>query len=184
MTATELPDPADPLELSWLLGAWYVLFSNRGDWRGRTHPRVEHDLLSPDPFGRARMQVTLRFRSPDLLGRAKPRLAVATALADPVGPLGRFSVHGHGLARVSITRTSFAIVDPERRWAAAWHGRSSLGNPAGLDLYTRDPSISQARLDAMLAELRAHPFLGTDLRCDGLFATTQDWFPPEPYRLG
>lgn len=178
----ELPEPAAELELEWLLGAWYVLFSNRVEWRGRTHPRVDHEALEPEPSGRARVQIVQRFRSPDLLGRAKHRVAVATAVAEADGPLGRFLVHGQGLARLSSSRASFAIVEPQRRWAAVWHGRSSLGAAAGLDIYTRDPSIPQAQLDAMLAGVRAHSFLGP--RCAGLFATTQDWIPPEPYRLG
>ncbi|MFO7567964.1 MAG: hypothetical protein R6X02_35310 [Enhygromyxa sp.] len=181
MASSELPDPPARLELEWLLGAWYVLFSNRPDWRARTHPRIEHDLLEADSSGRARVQVSLRFRSPDLLGRAKHRLALATALADPDAPLGQFTVHGHGLARVSSSRLGFAIVEPKQRWAAVWHSRSSLGAAAGLDIYTRDPSVSQARLDAILAAIREHEFLGS--RCGGLAATTQHWFPIEGYRL-
>src|SRR5690606_16571215 len=175
-------DPAARLELEWLLGAWYVLFSNRSEWKvRRSHPRVEHQLLEPEPGERVRMLITTRFRSPDLLGREKHRLAVATAVAGPDEALGHFTAHGQGLARVSSSRVSFAIVEPERRWAAVWHGRSSLGAAAGLDISTRDPSIAQARLDLMLAELRAPPFLGT--RCGGLFSITHDWFPPERYRL-
>jgi hypothetical protein len=180
--ALDFPDPAPKLELEWLLGAWYVLFSNRAELRGRTHARVEHDMLEPESSGLARLQVTLRFRSPDLLGREKARLLVWSATAEPSAPAGRFVVHGQGLARVSSSRSCFPIIEPEQRWAVAWHGRSSLGGAAGLDIYSRDPSISQARLDAILAALRAHPFLRDHE--GSLFATVQDWFPPEPYRLG
>jgi hypothetical protein len=42
-------------------------------------------------------------------------------------------------------------------------------------------------LDEVLAQVRAHPFLSGEeagrLRCAGLFATVQDWRPPQPYRL-
>jgi hypothetical protein len=128
------------------------------------------------------MQVTLRFRSSDLLGREKTRESFSTATAEPGQPVGRFVVHGQGLARVSVSRLCFAIVEPEQRWAAVWQGRSTLGGSAGLDIYSRDPSLPQARVDAILAALRSHPFLRE--RSVGLFATEQDWFPPEPYRLG
>ena len=157
-----------------------MLFSNRAELRSRTHPRIEHDLLEPES-GQARMQITLRFRSPDLLGREKGRLLISTATAEPGRARGCFVVHGQGLARVSSSRLCFPIVDPEQRWAVAWQGRSSLGGSAGLDIYSRDPSLPQARVDAILAAVRSHPFLRE--RSVGLFATLQDWFPPEPYRL-
>lgn len=179
----DLPDPAAKLELASLLGAWYVLFSNRAELRARSHPCVEYQPREPELGEPTRMLIALRFRSPDLLGRTKARLQVETATAEPGAPLGRFFVHGHGLARVSSSRLCFPIVEPERRWAAAWHGRSSLGAAAGLDIYSRDPSISQAQLDTILAAVRAHPFLRVADRSAGLFATTQDWFPPSPYRL-
>lgn len=176
VAALELPEPDPKLELEWLLGAWYVLFSNRAELRERTHPRVELDRLDAE-----RMQVSLRFRTQDLLGREKARLLVSTAAAEPGGPVGRFLMHGHGLARMSVSRVCFAIVEPQQRWAAVWQGRSTLGNAAGLDLYSRDPSVTQAQLDAMLAAVRGHPFLRE--RNGGLFATVQDWFPPQPYGL-
>lgn len=182
MGALDLPDPDAKLELAWLLGAWYVLFSNRAELRTRTHAHVEIDRLQPGANKAERMQISLRSRSLDLLGRERPRLQVSSAMAEPGAPLGRFVVHGHGLARVSVSRVCFAIVEPEQRWAAVWQGRSTLGSAAGLDLYSRDPSVTQARLDAMLAAVRAHPFLRE--RSGGLFATEQDWFPPAPYQLG
>ena len=118
MSALDLPEPATRIELEWLLGAWYVLFSNRAELRARTHPRIEHDLLEPEPGGAARMRVSLHFRSLDLLGREKARLLVSTATAEPDEPVGKFVVHGHGLARVIASRACFPIVDPEQRWAA------------------------------------------------------------------
>jgi hypothetical protein len=183
VVAGELPDPLSQLELGGLLGVWYVLFSNRPDWQVRTHAQVEIEALESDLDELARLRIVQRFRSPDLLGRTKARLSVATALAEPGTPRGRYIVHGHGLARVSISRVSFPFVDPERRWAAAWHSRSSLGGAAGLDLYSRDPWIPQSRLDAILATVRAHPFFVSTAGTQGLFATVQDWIPPEPYRL-
>jgi hypothetical protein len=178
--ALELPDPAAKLELEHLLGAWYVLFSNRAELRARTHPRIEHDLLAPE-LGHARMQISLRFRSSDLLGREKARLLVSTATAELGVSVGRFVVHGQGLARVSSSRLCFPIVEHEQRWAVVWHGRSSLGGSAGVDVYCRDPSLPQARVDEIVAAVRAHAFLRE--RSEGLFATEQDWFPPELYRL-
>jgi hypothetical protein len=183
VVAGELPDPPLQLELAGLLGSWYVLFSNRSDWHARTHAQAEIEAFESALGGPARLQITVRFRSPDLLGRTKTRLSVATALAEPGVPLGRFIAHGHGLARVSISRVCFPFVEPERRWAAAWHSRSSLGGGAGLDVYSRDPWIPQTRLDEILATVRAHPFFTDAARNEGLFAIAQDWIPPEPYRL-
>ncbi len=180
MPRLDLPPPAPGLELAQLLGTWYVLFSNRADWRSRTHPRVEFDPLTPSE-DRARLQTTLRFRSADLLGRAKPRVTTAEAIAEPDDPPGLFSIRGHGLIRLSSSRFCVAIHDPERRWAVVWHGRSSLGHAPGVDVHTRDPSLPQAQVDTILAAIAEHPFLAS--RGAGLFATTQHWFPVEPYRL-
>ncbi len=82
---------------------------------------------------------------------------------------------------MSSSRLSVALLDPDDRWAVLWHGRSTLGSAAGIDIHTRDPSIPQARLDRILAAIAEHPFLAP--RSAGLFATKQHWFPPEPYRL-
>ena len=177
MARIELPDPAAPLELERLLGPWYVLFSNRSDWRTRTHPQVEWELVDAGPPS---LQTTTRFRSGDLLGRAKPRATVTETVAESGDPLGWFSVRGGGLMR-SSHRISVAAADPNYRWLVVWNGGSSLGDAAGLDIYTRDPSLPQARLDQILDVIARHPFLGA--RAAGLFATTQHWFPIEPYRL-
>lgn len=174
MRAVELPQPDARLELEWLLGAWYVLFSNRSQLRARPHPRVELEQVEPN-----RVQLALFFRSHDLLGRERNGVSLATAA--PEGPTGCFLVHGHGFARANQHRLCFPIVEPQQRWAIAWHGRSRFGGGSGLDIYTRDPSITQAQLDAILAAVRAHPFLAE--RHAGLFATEQHWIPPEPYRL-
>ena len=47
--------------------------------------------------------------------------------------------------------------------------------------------IAVGRSAAKLEQVRAHAFLGGEeagrRRCEGLFATVQDWRPPKPYRL-
>jgi hypothetical protein len=179
VSRTELPDPATSLELERLLGVWYVLFSNRSDWRTRTHPRIEWDLLDPAGQG-LRLQSTTRFRGADLLGRAKPRVSVTETVAEPDDPLGCFGVRGTGLLR-STSRMSIPLIDPDYRWLVIWNAGSSLADAAGIDVYTRDPSLPQVQLDRILAQITEHPFLRS--RAAGLYATTQHWFPIDPYRL-
>jgi hypothetical protein len=184
----DLPEPAPNFELNRSLGAWYVLASNRPCFRARTHPRVDFEPLSPDEHGHARLSGALRFCSPDLLGRAQPRLELEVAVAEGERP-GQFRVGGRGLARLGARQFCFALLDPKSRWAAIWHARSKLGSAAGLDLCSRDPTLSQAKIDAILAEVYGHVFLasadrpGQPLRCAGLVALPHHWIPPEPYRL-
>ena len=180
MASTELPDPAPELELARVLGPWYVLFtSRRSYYRERSHARVDYEALAPDPEGRARLQSSLRYRSPDLLGRSTARIAVGTAVAED--QLGQFKLRGHALARLHSGRFCFTLVDPDGRWTAVWHSRTRLGAAAGLDICTRDPSIPQARLDAILAAVQAHRSLAD---AGPLVAVTQHWIPPTPYQLG
>lgn len=186
MVPTDLPEPASGIETPRLMGAWYILITNYGFWRGRTHPRIEYDPLEPDADGRTRFRDSLRYRQRDLLGRPKQKVLVGVDVSERPG---QFTWRGDGLLRVIKSRWCVPIVDPDYRWAVTWFARSNVGTAAGLDIYTRDPSIPQALLDDILAKMRAHPFLGRPdrpgqpRRCDGLFATVQDWIPPEPYRL-
>ena len=173
------PAPAPGIALERLLGAWYLLFSNRAEWRARAHPRLELGAAEPVE-GRPTLRATFRYASADLLGRSKPRVASMLALTDPAA-LGRFEVRGSPLRRAGYPDFCVVALDPRDRWALVWHERSRLGHPPGLDLMSRDPSLTQAKLDAILAVAREHPFLAT--RTVGLVATTQHWFPVEPYRL-
>ncbi|PRP94722.1 hypothetical protein ENSA5_40450 [Enhygromyxa salina] len=181
-----LPEPAPGIETARLLGAWYVLITNDEFWRAHTHPRVDLDALAPDSEGRARIQHALRFRARDLLGRTTRELRVATDLAERDG---QFVSRGQGLRRVVVQRWSVPLVGPNYRWIVTWRARSKLGARPGLSVHTRDPSIPQALLDEILAQIRAHPFLSAaedprhGPRCARLFAPVQDWIPPQPYRL-
>lgn len=180
MALSDPPDPAANIEPERLLGAWYVLVSNHEFWRGRTHPRIEYDSLPPTIDGRARVLESRRFCAPDLLGRVQAKLVVQTGVAERPG---QFNSRGaSGLQWMQQRRSSVALTDPEYRWTVTWYTRSSLGAAPGLGVHTRDPWISQARLDHILARVRAHPFLRE--RCDGLFAPDHHWIPPQPYQLG
>ena len=180
------PEAAPDLDPLRLMGAWYVLVTNDGFWRTRTHPRIDRAPLERVPDGVPRARHSLRFRQPNLLGRVQRKHLLGT---DHAGPPGHFVWRGQGMRRLSARCWCVPIVDADYRWAIAWCARSSLGAPAGLGVYTRDPTIPQALLDDILARVRAHPFLGSPeregrpRRCDRLFATVQDWIPPRPYQL-
>jgi hypothetical protein len=186
MAAIDLPEPALAIEPSRLMGAWYLLITNVAFWRERTHPQVEYVQLPPEADGRVRFSDTLRYRQGDLLGREQRRSMEGIDVAERAG---QFAWRGKGAWWVIKTRWCVPVVDPNYRWAVAYFARSNVGTAPGLDIFTRDPSISQATLDAILSAIREHPFLGVaeqpgrPRRCDGLFATKQDWVPPSPYRL-
>jgi hypothetical protein len=156
-----------------------VLVSNDEFWRSRTHPRIDCAALAPTDDGRARVVESLRFRAPDLLGRSRPRLLVQTSEAERDG---QFSSRGPGLRWLRTRRSSVALADPAYRWTVTWYARSNFGAPPGLSVHTRDPWVSQALLDDILARIRDHAWLAE--RSDGLFAPLQHWIPPTPYRLG
>ena len=182
--AYALPDPAPGVEPERLLGAWYVLVTNQGFWRDRTHPRVEWDALASDAEA-LRVRETRRFRRPDLLGRPQRRLVVGVGVAEAPG---QFRWRGQGLRRMLEHSTCVALVDPGYRWAAVWHDGAGVSG-AGLAIHTRDPWIPKPKLDAILDQVRGHAFLGAGdrdggpRRCDQLFAPQSDWIPPEPYVL-
>lgn len=186
MAPTDLPEPAASIESSRLMGAWYILVTNYGFWRERTHPQIEYTPLSPDADGRARFLDSLRYRQGDLLGRVQRKLLAGTDVAEREG---QYTWRGKGALWVIKSRWCVPLVDANYRWAVTYFARSNVGTAPGLDIYTRDPSISQANLDEILAAIREHPFLGASdrpgrpRRCEGLFATVQDWVPPSPYRL-
>ena len=179
MTLSDLPEPAPDIVPERLPGAWYVLVTNLERWRGRMHTRVEYEALAPTADGRARMLESQRFRAPDLLGRPRAQVVVRSSVAERPGV---FSTRGTGLQWMLRGRSSVALADAEYRWIVIWYARSSFGARPGLCIHTRDPWISQARLDVILGEVRGHAFLGG--RCDGLFAPVQHWIPPQAYRLG
>jgi hypothetical protein len=182
----DLPEPAVGIEQSRLLGAWYVLITNYGFWRERTHPQLEYTPLSPDAYGRARFLDSLRYRQADMLGRVQRKLLVGIDVAEREG---QFTWRGKGPLWLIKSRWCVPLIDPNYRWMVTFFARSNVGTAPGLDICTRDPSIPQATLDEILAAIREHPFLGVPgqpgkpRRCDGLFAAVQDWVPPAPYRL-
>jgi hypothetical protein len=186
MAPTDLPEPAAGVEPARLMGAWYILITNYGFWRERTHPRIEYSPLEPDVDGRACFLDSLRYRQADMLGRVQRKLLVGTDVAERQG---QFAWRGKGLLWLIKSRWCVPLIDPDGRWLVTYFARSNVGTAPGLDIYTRDPSISQATLDEVLAAIREHPFLGDSdrpgrpRRCEGLFATVQDWVPPSPYRL-
>lgn len=181
----QLPEPAPGLESERLLGAWYVLVTNHDFWRGRTHPRVEYDALPPGVGEAPRIREVRHFRRPDLLGRPRRRVLVGTGVVEQPGQI---RWRGQGLRRVLEHCSSAALVDPDYRWVVVWQDGAGMAGP-GLGIHTRDPWIPKPRLDAILDQVRGHPFLGASgrgggpRRCDQLFAPTQDWIPPEPYVL-
>lgn len=186
MSSTDLPEPAPGIETSRFMGAWYILFSNATFWRQRTHPRVDYSELSIDDEGRTRFVDSLRYRQGDLLGREQRKSVFGV---DVVERAGQFSWRGKGTLFVVKGRWSVPLIEPDYRWAVAYFARSNVGSGPELGIYTRHPTISQATLDQILAAIHEHPFLaaaerpGQPRRCDGLFATVQDWVPPLPYRL-
>jgi len=186
MAPTDLPEAAPNIEVERLLGAWYIVVSNYGFWQRRTHPRIEYTALAPDRDGRVRMLDSLRYRQSDLLGRVQRKLLVGIDVAEQPG---RFLWRGEGMLKLVKSRWCVALVDPDYRWCVTWFARSNIGTAPGLDIYSRDPVLDQRVLDQILARIGAHPFLsqpdrpGGLRRCTGLFATTQDWIPPQAYRL-
>jgi hypothetical protein len=179
MAPHDLPEPAPDFDLPGFMGAWYILVTNYGFWRERTHPRIEY-ALRPDP---SCFSDQLRFRRFGLFGSRTKLLAGTDRMVRP----GEFVWRGDGLLGIVRSRWCVPLIDPAGQWAITWFARSNVGTAPGMDLYTRAPSIDQRTLDAVLDQVRAHPFLGGDeggrRRCEGLFATVQDWRPPKPYRL-
>ncbi|KIG18788.1 hypothetical protein DB30_07803 [Enhygromyxa salina] len=174
----DVPEPATEIDPGRLLGAWYVLVSNYGFWRRRAHARIDYDALAPTQGGCARVLEARRFRAPDLLGRPRARLLVQTGVAERPGT---FCSRGTGSRLLSTLRFTVVLVDPSYQWTVTWYARSNFGAPPGLSIHTRDPWISQARLDQILTQVRAHPFLRE--RCGDLFAPEQHWIPPQPFQL-
>ena len=84
MAPTDLPDPAPDIADAWLLGAWYILFTNHGFWQRRTHPRVEYTALEGDG-SRPRMLDALRFRQVDMLGREQRKLLLGVDVVERPG---------------------------------------------------------------------------------------------------
>jgi hypothetical protein len=179
MAPHDLPEPASDFDLSGFMGAWYILVTNYDFWRERTHPRIEYALLADG----SSFSDQLRFRKPGLFG-SRHKLLAGT---DRTVRSGEFVWRGAGLLGFIRSRWCVPLIDPKGQWAITWFARSNVGTAPGMDLYTRAPSIDQPTLDDVLEQVRAHPFLGGEeggrRRCEGLFATVQDWRPPKPYRL-
>lgn len=176
MAPSDLPEPDASFELRRFVGAWFILVSNDEFWRERSHPRVDYAEAG------GRLSVQRRYREAGLLGR---RARVSAELDTIVRP-GEFET-SRGPLGLERVRWSVPLLDPGGQWAVVFRARSRLGAAAGLDLHTRAPSVEQRLLDEVLERVRAHAFLGgregPRRRCEGLFAPTQDWRPPRPYRL-
>lgn len=161
-----------------------MLVSNHELWRQRTHPRIDHELLDAEA-ARPRLRSSLRFRRTDLLGRSQRKAVHGT---DTIDDAGHYTWRGDGVLRVVECRWSVPLVDPGYRWAVVWLAAARFGPGPGLAIHTRDPCVSQALLDEILVQIHAHPFLAArnaagERRSAGLYATVQDWIPPQPYTL-
>ena len=135
--------------------------------------------------GSTRLRSSLRYRQVDLLGREQRKVITGV---DAIDEQGVHTWRGEGVLRLVECRWSVPLVDPEHRWVVAWFDRTNLGMAGGLALHTKDPWLPASTIDAIMEQVRAHPFLGGvgpsgRRRCDDLRATKQDWIPPEPYRL-
>ncbi len=175
---SDLPEPAPNFDVAGFMGAWYILASNYEFWRERTHPRIEYTLLDGQVGAPPRIADHLRFRQLGLLGRRAKLLAGIDQMVRP----GEFVWRGAGLLGFIRSRWCVPLIDPAGQWAITYLARSNIGTAPGMDLYTRAPSIEQRTLEVVLDQVRAHPFLAGE-RSEGLFAPTQDWWPPRPYRF-
>lgn len=156
--------------ITQILGAWYVLATDDPFWRTNTHPRID---LVPIAGEAEHCREELRFRRDGLLGPAR-KLMVNTHARESSG---RFRRLGSGLRRGGETWTILAR-GPERLWLVTARDRGRRGDRSTLEILSRDPWIPQARLDAILAALVAHPSRPSTAK---LYAPKQDWRPPQPY---
>ncbi|MCA9683635.1 MAG: hypothetical protein KC457_15650, partial [Myxococcales bacterium] len=173
-----LPSSVPTFAPASLTGAWYLLFTSDAVWRRRTHPRMEYAEAVVGEDGRERLDGELRFRQQGMTG-VQRKLLPSIDEHEGQGVLRR---RRQGLLPGGSRRWSVPAVDPGGRWFVAYQVRLGFGERAELDVFTRDPSIPQARLDEILAGIQAAPLAAA--RAPQLYATVQDWVPPRPYRLG
>jgi len=159
------------------LGTWHIAITNYGYWKSRIDPTVTYEELPPENNQR-RWRDTLRFRKRGLFGSDyKPdTLGGVDVELEP----GRFLWRGDGLLKVIKSPWWVLLCEPSS-WAVTYFGRSNVGTAPGMDIYGRTPDLDPQLVADILAQVRAHAFLGT--RCDGLFATVQGDLSPQRYRL-
>jgi hypothetical protein len=173
---SELPTAAAGFDAERFLGTWHIVVTNYGYWKARTSPTVTYEPLPPQSGKRA-WRDTLRFSKRGLLGDKDGTLGGIDVELEP----GRFLWRGDGLLRVIKSPWWVLIVDPAYSWAVTYFGRSNVGTAPGMDVYGRRPDLAPALMDEILAQVRAHPFLGG--RSSGLFATVHGDLPVDRYRL-
>lgn len=163
------PPVAHNFELDRFLGEWFIAVTNYGYWKERTDCKVRYEKL---PSGE--IKDTLSFRKdgrPDTLGGVDRQDAVTRQ---------HFVWRGNGLFWLVRSPWWVVKVADDYSWAVTYFGRSNVGTPAGMDIYSRAPSLDPKLTKQIVDELRPDPFMGPHV--ETLFATLQDGVADEHYR--
>jgi hypothetical protein len=177
LVMASLPPAAPGFDPRRFLGTWYIIATNYGFWKNRTHPKVTYGEEPGQPFA---MTDRLSFEARPMLGGAFRPTVLEGVDRQNVGP-GRFFWRGKGL--LSIIRSPWCVVavGPAYDWAVTYFARSNIGTAPGVDLYARTSSLEPEQVSEILAQVRVDPFMAR--ACDGMFATVQKGVEPGRYRF-
>jgi lipocalin len=173
-----LPPAVASFDAPRFLGTWFIIATNYGFWKRRTHPTVTYGALPGRPL---RMTDRLCFEARPLLGR-RHRPQVLEGVDRQDGEPGRFVWRGKGLFRIIRSPWCVVAVGPAYEWAVTYFARSNVGTAEGVDIYARSPCLPPEQVADILREVRASAFMAAATA--GMFETVQKGVEPGRYRLG
>ncbi len=172
------PPPLAGFDAARFEGRWSIVATNYGYWRARTHPSVEYQRLGGE---RVTWRDTLRFRKAPFWGGGPAEGTSGGGDGQDREVAGHFVGGGDGLLRGIKSPWWVVLVSDSYDWAVTYFGRSNVGTAAGMDLYFRRHDPTAEAVADVMTRVRAHPFLAP--RAGGMFATVQDGFARQRYRL-
>ncbi|MCA9672483.1 MAG: hypothetical protein KC503_43110 [Myxococcales bacterium] len=167
------PSTLRALDVERFLGKWHIVATNYDFWKTRTHATVTYQRIGAAGGKPVKLRDVVAYR--DLpwcpAKRPSPGDVVGVDIQDP-SRAGHFQWRGDGLLHLIRSQWFVVWVSPDYQHAVTWFADSNFGTGSGTDVYSRSPSITDAKLGEVLDEARRDPFIAE--RSRGMFYVPQN----------
>lgn len=148
------PAPA-VVDLSKLMGTWYIVATNYDFWQARSYPTVTYQLISDET------SVVKIFDRVAFQQNGEDKTLDGVDIQDPSFP-SHFQWRGEGWLHIIRSQWFIVAVGPELdgdyTWVATWFADNMWGTGSGFDIYMRSPNTQQQELQKIIDGLRRDSF--------------------------
>ncbi|HHH28865.1 MAG TPA: hypothetical protein ENK57_11050 [Polyangiaceae bacterium] len=167
------PSAVERLDVSRIMGTWYVVATNYDFWAGRANTTITYEPIDgPAGADPSLVKMSDVVAYTDGFGRgATPGAVVGVDLQDPT-LAGHFQWRGDGLLHLIVSHWYVVALDPQYRWLVTYFADSNVGTGAGIDIYARQPCLPIEQEAAAIRAIFADGWLAE--RAGGLFRVAHD----------